>query len=809
MAVVLQRGRRLVTLLALTLVASVAPSTTGSADVDERNTSLPPPDIHNSAIIDNGVVQLGINDEGHLNLYSPELGRFVGVRSLATGNEATAPGCLCEGWGAADAVTGVSGYANISSDGGAHNMTPLPFESTADSAVATVRIGEALQVVHDFHPSVNPNLYEVRVTITNISAVEVRPLYRRVMDWDVEPTPFNEFVTIAGDSPNLLGATNGGFDSANPLQPRTGTPAPFTDLGPDDHGALFDFGFDPLAAGDSVSFNIYYGVAPTENDALVAVDFVGATVYSLGQPSTPTGATNGDPNTFIFAFGAVGGAPLSRLPVRKSADQGISAPGAANGYSIVLSNPTDGPVTVNSVIDTLPEGGFVYTPGSSTMDGAAIPDPVVEGGTDLVWPGPFTLASKTTRTLHFGVTVPEDTGEYFNQATADAVDADGNPVPARATGPAARIVVPPPDITSSTSSSSTTGTPATDAATGLPAVRMRAGGRSDLTLTSAVTCPGGSAPTSVDLSHNGGTYPMTEGPAGTWVGTIPASGVGEGPVDIVAVCDSVVIPNTVLLIVLYDPSGIVSDAVTGAPVSGATILLYKVPFALPDSGGATGDCRTVDTRPGSDWSGVAAPALSSGVLADTTLTPAEISPLINPQITGADGRYGWDVAIGCWFVKAEAPGYLPRISALVGVPPEVTDLDLALAPVPTGPKCPGLESDPRSHLVGTAGNDKLNGTAGAEVICGLGGNDTIKAGGGDDLVLAGPGVDYVDAGAGNDVVFGGADNDQLVGGDGLDQLFGEAGNDILNGGPGADLVNGGLAADKCLAGAGDTFELCP
>ena len=57
----------------------------------------------------------------------------------------------------------------------------------------------------------------------------------------------------------------------------------------------------------------------------------------------------------------------------------------------------------------------------------------------------------------------------------------------------------------------------------------------------------------------------------------------------------------------------------------------------------------------------------------------EISPTINPQITGSDGRYAWDVVEGCWYVVVEAEGYPTTISPLVGVPPEVTDLDIVLS----------------------------------------------------------------------------------------------------------------------------------
>ena len=53
---------------------------------------------------------------------------------------------------------------------------------------------------------------------------------------------------------------------------------------------------------------------------------------------------------------------------------------------------------------------------------------------------------------------------------------------------------------------------------------------------------------------------------------------------------------------------------------------------------------------------------------------------MNPQQTDLDGRYGWDVVTGCWYVTVAATGYAALTSPVVGVPPEVTDLDLALTP---------------------------------------------------------------------------------------------------------------------------------
>jgi type IV pilus assembly protein PilY1 len=126
-------------------------------------------------------------------------------------------------------------------------------------------------------------------------------------------------VTIQGHpATNLLATTDDGFRSGDPLSSAGGIIAPantnFTDSGPADHGALFDFGFSLPAAGQSQTFTIFYGAAATEAEALAALGVVGAEVYSLGQ-CTPSGLngcdpTTGTPNTFIFAFQGVGGTPV-------------------------------------------------------------------------------------------------------------------------------------------------------------------------------------------------------------------------------------------------------------------------------------------------------------------------------------------------------------------------------------------------------------------------------------------------------------------------------------------------------------------
>jgi len=287
-----------------------------------------------SAIISDGNVMLGVKDTGALNVGggppSPVTGTpTVGLRFTPTGNEATAHGCLCEGWGVGIGDTGVSGF-----DGnGFSNLTVDSFVSTATTAksVTSLTSGE-LKVTHDFaKASETDNLYRVSVSIENTSGADISDLrYTRVMDWDVEPTTFNEFSTVQGTgaAANVLFAHDDGFEAADPFAARTeivaGATGDFVDSGPADHGALFDFGFGALEEGDVFSFEIFYGGAKTEVDALTALSAVDAEVFSFGQiAGDPFGLglddASGNPsNTFIFGFAGVGGTPVpppSPIPV--------------------------------------------------------------------------------------------------------------------------------------------------------------------------------------------------------------------------------------------------------------------------------------------------------------------------------------------------------------------------------------------------------------------------------------------------------------------------------------------------------------
>lgn len=341
------------------------------------------------AAIDNGSVQLGVNDWGNLNFLPPDGGtpstsgddgsgtNVIGLRLLRAGDtplEATADGCTCEGWGIADAGSGISGSANDSGSPGYDGLKLISFthdDHTATSVTETdgtisssfegtpSGTPPTLRVTQKYEPApTTPLLYQDTVTVENVGTSTANDIrYRRVMDWDIEPTQFDEFSTIGGtDTPALLFSSDQGFDTADPLgdrgyyeEPQCSGEVPtdgvtdactgfFTDAGPDDHGAHFDFGFGELGPGESKTFTVFYGAATSEAAAADALTAVGAEVYSLGQSDTDDGPSLGTPATFVFAFTTRTAADLEGaapgMTLDAPATVGLGADGTPNAFPL-------------------------------------------------------------------------------------------------------------------------------------------------------------------------------------------------------------------------------------------------------------------------------------------------------------------------------------------------------------------------------------------------------------------------------------------------------------------------------------------
>lgn len=290
---------------------------------------------HGQATISNGTIALGVNQAGALNVADGTASYGgTGVRYIPTGWDGTYAGCTCEGWGAGISgglFDGTWGGQNTSS-GGITNLSNITFASTATTATSTVTIQsggtDVLRVTQAYLPSATtPNLYQVTVTLTNLTSNTLGMgtdgiRYRRTMDWDI-PTPGHEVVSLAGwGATNLIGTSSNGFIDENVFgDPGAICGAPqnanFTDVGPCDHGANFDFGFPSLAAGASQSLTIFYGAAANLADAKAVLGSVGAEVASWaycgeGEFDSVNDATcvgSAGP-TFVFGFQGVGGTPI-------------------------------------------------------------------------------------------------------------------------------------------------------------------------------------------------------------------------------------------------------------------------------------------------------------------------------------------------------------------------------------------------------------------------------------------------------------------------------------------------------------------
>lgn len=243
-------------------------------------------------------------------------------------------------------------------------------------------------------------------------------------------------------------------------------------------------------------------------------------------------------------------------------------------------------------------------------------------------------------------------------------------------------VLPPP-VNVNTTVEAGSGSVTVDPETGQFTVAMPAGDVSDLNLRLTAACESGSTPESVSVLLDSVTYEASPVPdqAGFYSVSIPAAGVTNGTITLQVLCEgSTTISTPIGTVVLYDPSGIITDAATNEPVVGAEVSLHKVPGWSPRTDPSQTDPDTCETNeskaPGAPWNQPAPTDL--GVLVNAA--SPEISPHVNPFLTSVIGYYGWDVAMGCWYVTVSAEGYDDLVSPVVGVPSEVTDLDLRLTP---------------------------------------------------------------------------------------------------------------------------------
>jgi cysteine-rich repeat protein len=192
---------------------------------------------------------------------------------------------------------------------------------------------------------------------------------------------------------------------------------------------------------------------------------------------------------------------------------------------------------------------------------------------------------------------------------------------------------------------------------------------------------------------------------GTFTCTVPPLAPFTGYADIVfriRCADPFAIPpdRIVTYTIYVDPSGVV-QTVDGTPIAGATVTLLR-------SDASSGPFEAVPS--------------GSGVMSPANRT--------NPSLSDLDGRFGWDTVAGYYKVRAEKEGCTSPAdsgiafveTAVLAVPPPVTDLDLRLSCAVDGVcgdgavNAPGETCDDGNQADG----DGCSATCVIEVVCGDG-----------------------------------------------------------------------------------------
>ena len=243
-------------------------------------------------VMTNGTLSMGLGCNGQLGAgggYSSDDSRPLVGLAMDGGPDAVAVECLCEGWGVADSSTGRFGTASGHQGSSVQRLSFVPGAGSNDPTTSTTYAAGTFQVTHEAVQSVSSNAYLLRVRITNVGDHDTELRYRRVVDWDVAPTAFDEIVSMeTGDLPEIVFASNDGFADPNPLSRLStrGAKGNFAGYGPKDQGSLMDFDFGRLGAGETKAFTLAYGAAESETDAEAVLDQLGAKAYSVATASS-------------------------------------------------------------------------------------------------------------------------------------------------------------------------------------------------------------------------------------------------------------------------------------------------------------------------------------------------------------------------------------------------------------------------------------------------------------------------------------------------------------------------------------------
>jgi Nidogen-like len=359
--------------------------------------------------------------------------------------------------------------------------------------------------------------------------------------------------------------------------------------------------------------------------------------------------------------GGFGGTPAAAGWANGDGEHFDLRPGSFDSMALLDSNGSTG--LIHGMLASTQPGRYVFPVRNATVSGPVLDGQVEDSNGGIVVNGPVEICPMPSGPCRVRNTNQQGTyratglanGTYevtANPPAGSDETADSTQVTMSGTDVTATLLTlgpgpqAPPDGTTIESIDESTN--------GIPVVIV---GTSPRLSTSG--CPDGTA--TFDITVDGASIAsgtLTESPAGSgqYSGLTGAlNSVGDAAVSITIDCP--VDPDETVAFGIYiDPSGHVRDA-AGAPVVDATVELFR--SATP----------TGPFAPVPDGSAVMSP-----------------SNRTNPDLTDADGHFGWDVVAGYYKVRASKDGCVSdadRSQAfaethVMTIPPPVTDLDIRL-----------------------------------------------------------------------------------------------------------------------------------
>jgi len=235
-------------------------------------------------VISTAQMQVGIGTNG--NLF--DSGAVIGMRRT-DGYDPISPGAPREAWGISAGSS--VGFADTKFGPLHLSTTARTFTSSSGQITTFLQSGATnlLQVVqkYSFVPGAG-NILKILTTVTNVTASNQAVYYSRNVDWDINPTFFNNTVIPAYSSP-ILQASFSGEEAPSPL-------ALFANVAPTtggtmtgDLGAGMRINLGTLLPGQSTTFDVFHGISlGTQTRSNLASQLVtaGANVFVASGDST-------------------------------------------------------------------------------------------------------------------------------------------------------------------------------------------------------------------------------------------------------------------------------------------------------------------------------------------------------------------------------------------------------------------------------------------------------------------------------------------------------------------------------------------